>query len=150
MDEEKIELADIEKMLGIKIAAAKLSNGEKRIRIAFANGAKMTVVMSDEGKWQNAASFAAENGSLLTEHIVVLHGSMEVATKEWAGGRPGGWPRVRSYSIGSVASIDARDTHATHPVAGSVVVGLMSSDWQGVTRSADPEFDATLQQVVGG
>lgn len=148
MNEKSISLADIESVLGVKITAAALPEiGERRIRIAFANGAKMVVVMSDEGKWQNAANFTASDGGPLIEHIAVLHGSMEVATPG-AGGITGtaGWlPRLQRYGNGFVATIDARESHATHPAKNSVIVGLMSSDWQGVKRTADPAFDAVIQ-----
>lgn len=146
MDETSIPLADIETVLGVKITAAVLSEvGERRIRISFPNGAKMVVVMSDEGKWQNAASFASADGNPLAENIAVLHGSAEVATPG-----VGGVPNIQYYDSGSVAVINARHTHATRPAKGSCIVGLMSSDWRGVKRTADPEFDAGVQHVAAG
>ena len=141
MSEEPIALTDIESVLGIKISAAALPEiGERRIRIVFPSGAKMTIVISDEGKWQNAASFTSADGGALNEFIAVLHGSMEVATPG-----KGGVPKFAHYGRGSVATIDARQTHATHLAEGSCVVGIMSSDWQGVTRTGDPDFDAKIQ-----
>lgn len=140
MNEEPIALTDIESVFGIKISAATLPEiGERRIRIAFPSGAKMTIVMSDEGKWQNAASFTSADGGALNEFIAVLHGSMEVAL-------PGvrERPHIDYYRVGEVATIDAQQTHATHPAKGSIVVGIMSNDWEGATRNADPEFDAEI------
>ena len=144
MAETSIPLPNIEQILGVKITAAALPEiGERRIRIAFASGAKITIVMSDEGKWQNAASFSAADGSPLTENIAVLHGSAEIAV-------PGddGIPQIQHYEMGQVAVIDAGRTHATHPATNSVVVGLMSSNWQGAKRTADPLFDAAVQKLV--
>ena len=151
MKEKLIPPADIESAWGVKITAAELPEiGERRIRVAFANGAKITIVMSDKGSWQNAASFAAAGGPL-TENIAVLHGSMEVATPDVVGIKGDIWtPRIQRYASGSVATIDARETHATHPAAGSIVVGLMSSDWRGAKRTADPAFDAAIQRPFAG
>ena len=144
MDEKSIALADIESVLGVKITAAALPEiGERRIRIAFASGARMTVVFSDDGKWQNAASFTAEDGSLLTEYVAILDGSAEIAT-------PGAneRPVIERYESGSMAILDADWPHATHPAAGSCIVGIMSAGWKDMKRTMHPEFDAAVKRLV--
>lgn len=143
-----IALDEIEKETGFRITAAFLPEiGERRIRIASASGARLTIVLSDEGKCQNAASFTAANGgSLSPEHVIVLDGAMSVITyPDWSGeGRLAAF----HYKAGEVAMVDASRPHATHPNAGSCVVGIMAADWKGMKRTARPDVDEAIRKLA--
>lgn len=139
----QIQLSELP-ALGVTLGAEEMTNQENRVRLAFDDGNRVVVVMSDVGGWQDSAVMVREDYRPVEgeEFVIVQQGWAAIATFA-----EDDRPVIRIYGMGSKFNIDPNKPHNTYVSKGGRVVAVISGSWEGVKRQAVPKLDALTQNL---
>lgn len=142
----QIQLSELP-ALGVTLGAEEMTNEERRVRLAFDDGNRVVVVMSDVGGWQDSATMIRDDGKPVEgeEFVVVQKGWAAIATFA-----KDGLLAIQVYGTGSKFNIDPNKSHNTYVSKGGRVVAVISGDWVGVKRQSDSQLDALTQHLTEG
>ena len=135
------------KDFGATVSAEEMTNKENRVRVAFADGGRVVIVTSDVGGGQDSATMIRDDGKPVAgeEFVVVQKGWAAVATFAENGDLV-----IAVYGTGAKFNIDPNKSHNTYVSKGGRIVAVISGNWSGVKRQADPKLDALTQELGSG